>query len=152
MQVQLAPEAREKTAFATSDGLFHYKKLPFGLHWALATCQRLMDRVLRPHWEYAAAYINNIVIHGSKWETHLNQVSAVLPALWEVGLTANPKKCWLGMLSTWGTRWAGNVSKKAEATGPGPSPRSRYSRLWGRLVTTVDVFPTLPPYPSPCQI
>jgi hypothetical protein len=96
-QVPLAPEAREKTAFATPDGLFHYRKLPFGLHGAPPTFQRLMDRVLRPHRGYAAAYIDDIVIHGSEWDTHVKQVSAVLQALREAGLTANPKKCQLGL-------------------------------------------------------
>ena len=91
----LAPEAREKTVFATPDGLFHYKKLPFGLHGAPATFQRLMDRVLRPHVKYAVAYIDDIVIHASERETHLNQVSTVVQALWEAGITANPKRCWL---------------------------------------------------------
>jgi hypothetical protein len=56
-----------------------------------------MDRVLRPHRGYAAAYIDDIVIHGSEWDTHVKQVSAVLQALREAGLTANPKKCQLGL-------------------------------------------------------
>lgn len=80
-QVPLAPKAREKTAFATPDGLFHYRKLPFGLHGAPATFQRLMDWVLRPHREYTVAYLVDIVIHGSERETHLNQVNVVLQAL-----------------------------------------------------------------------
>lgn len=93
----LAPEAREKTAFATLDGLFHYKKQPFGLHGALAIFQRLMARVLRLHRKYTVAYIDDIVIHVSEWETHINQVSTVAQALWVAGLTANPKKCRLGL-------------------------------------------------------
>lgn len=97
-QVPLAPEVQVKTAFATPDGLFHYKKLPFGLHGAPATFQRLMDRILRPHREYTAAYLDGIAIHGSGWETHLNQVSVVLQALRGAGLTANPRKCRLGLL------------------------------------------------------
>lgn len=96
-QVPLAPAAREKTAFITPDGLFHYLMLPFGLHGAPATFQRLMDRVLRPHQKYAAAYIDDIVIHGEEWGTHLQQVTAVLRALRGAGLTANPKKCRLGL-------------------------------------------------------
>ncbi|KAJ8353327.1 hypothetical protein SKAU_G00208940 [Synaphobranchus kaupii] len=84
-QVPLAPQAREKTAFATPDGLFHYKMLPFGLHGAPSTFQRLMDQVLRPHREYAAAHLDDIVIHGEEWGTHLQQVTAVLRALWGAG-------------------------------------------------------------------
>jgi len=88
-QVALAPEAQEKTAVATPEGLFQYKRLQFGLHGAPPTYQRLMDRVLRPHRDYAAAYLDDIVIHGEEWGTHLRRVDAVLHAL----RTVNPKKC-----------------------------------------------------------
>ncbi|KAM3940113.1 uncharacterized protein RB166_000113 [Leptodactylus fuscus] len=40
---------REKTAFATPDGLFQYWIMPVGLHGAPATFQRWMDKILRPH-------------------------------------------------------------------------------------------------------
>ena len=96
-QVPLAPEDREKTAFATPEGLFHYTVLPFGLHGAPATFQRLMDQILRPHRAYAAAYLDDIVIHSEEWGTHLGQIKAVLRALRGAGLTANPKKCHLGL-------------------------------------------------------
>ena len=62
-QVPLSPASREKTAFATSEGLFRYTKLPFGLHRASATIQQLMDQVLGPYKEYAAAYLDDIVIY-----------------------------------------------------------------------------------------
>lgn len=62
-QGPLAPEAREKMAFATPDGLFQYWMLPFGLHGAPPTFQRLMDQVFSPHRDYTAVYLDNIVIH-----------------------------------------------------------------------------------------
>ena len=96
-QVPLAPEDREKTAFATPEGLFHYTVLPFGLHGAPATFQRLMDQLLRPHRAYAAAYLDDIVVHSEEWGTHLQQIKAVLRTLRGAGLTANPKKCHLGL-------------------------------------------------------
>ena len=96
-QVPLTPRAREKTAFTTPEGLFHYKVLPFGVHGAPATFQRLMDRVLRPHRAYAAAYIDDIVIHSGSWEDHLERLTAVLQSLRRAGLTANPAKCRLGL-------------------------------------------------------
>ena len=52
-----------------------------------------MDKVLRPHQWYAAAYLDNIIIHSDSWETHLSRLRALRGA----GLTANPKKCRLGL-------------------------------------------------------
>ncbi|CAJ0937379.1 unnamed protein product [Ranitomeya imitator] len=92
-QIPLAEAAREKTAFATPEGLFQYVYMPFGLHGAPATFQRLMDRVLRPHRQYASAYLDDIVIYSMDWETHLQKVQAVIDDLRDAGLTANPKKC-----------------------------------------------------------
>ncbi|XP_035266158.1 uncharacterized protein LOC118223565 isoform X2 [Anguilla anguilla] len=96
-QVPLTPQAKEKTAFVTPDGLFQYRVLPFGVHGAPATFQRLMDQVLRPHQKYAAAYLDDIVVHSADWETHLGRLEAVLGALREAGLTANATKCRLGL-------------------------------------------------------
>ena len=70
-QVPLTPRAREKTAVSTPDGLYHYRVLPFGIHGAPATFQRLMDQVLKSHHQYAAAYLDDIVVHSPDWETHL---------------------------------------------------------------------------------
>ena len=52
-QVPRTAQAREKTAFINPKGLFHYQVIPFGVHRAPATFQRLIDQVLRPHREYA---------------------------------------------------------------------------------------------------
>ena len=93
-QVPLTQRAQEKTVFATPDGLYQYTVLPFGVH---GTFQRMMGRVLRAHREYAAAYIHDIVIHSSTWALHLHHLRAVLGPLGNAGLTANPKKCRLGL-------------------------------------------------------
>lgn len=96
-QVPLTDSAKEKTAFVTPDGLFQYLCLPFGLHGAPATFQRLMDIVLKPHRQYASAYLDDIIIFSDDWKSHLPKVQAVLNSLREAGLTANPKKCALGL-------------------------------------------------------
>ena len=62
-QVPLAPEAREKTAFSTESGHWQYRVLPFGLHGAPATFQRLMDEVLQPHGGYAAPYLDDVIVY-----------------------------------------------------------------------------------------
>ena len=52
-----------------------------------------MDRVLRPHAAYAAAYLADIVIYDDDWGQHMQRVAAVLQSLRRAGVTANPKKC-----------------------------------------------------------
>ena len=46
-QMPLSPHAQELTAFRAPSGLFQFRVMPFGLHGAAATFQRLMDEVLR---------------------------------------------------------------------------------------------------------
>ncbi|MPU87958.1 hypothetical protein FVB03_26975 [Escherichia coli] len=55
-----------------------------------------MDRVLRPHAAYAAAYLDDVIIHSTTWAEHVRRVDAVLGSLRRAGLTANPGKCAVG--------------------------------------------------------
>ncbi|KAL0148421.1 hypothetical protein M9458_056231 [Cirrhinus mrigala] len=91
-QVPLTPTAKEKTAFTTPSGHWQYRSLPFGLHGAPATFQRMMDILLRPHQTYAAAYLDDVVVHSEAWEDHLDRLRRVLSEL-----TANPRKCHLAL-------------------------------------------------------
>ncbi|CAM4657190.1 unnamed protein product [Lepidochelys olivacea] len=56
-----------------------------------------MDKLLRPHRSYAAAYLDDVIIHTPDWETRLGKVEAVLDMLGQAGLTANPAKCAIGL-------------------------------------------------------
>jgi len=50
----------------------------FGLSGALETFQYLMDRLLQGMWEYAAAYLDDVVIYNMIWERHLTHLQKVL--------------------------------------------------------------------------
>ncbi len=89
-QIPLSPLSKEKTAFTTPFGLHKFVTLPFSLFGAPATFQRLMDKVLRPHSAYAAAYLNDII------SRHMEHLRAVLRSLRVAGLMANPRKCAIG--------------------------------------------------------
>uniref|UniRef100_A0A8C3H6S9 ribonuclease H n=1 Tax=Chrysemys picta bellii TaxID=8478 RepID=A0A8C3H6S9_CHRPI len=95
-QIPLMPNSLAKTAFPIPFGLFQFITMPFGLHGAAAMFQHLMKKVLQPHDQYAAAYIDNIVVYSLDWESHLHHLAEVLHALRAAGLTANPAKCHLG--------------------------------------------------------
>uniref|UniRef100_K7G5Z2 ribonuclease H n=1 Tax=Pelodiscus sinensis TaxID=13735 RepID=K7G5Z2_PELSI len=95
-QIPLSAEAQATMAFATPFGLYQFRNMQFGLHGAAATFQRLMNRILRDHQDYAAAYIDDIIIFSESWEKHLEHLTEILEALRQAGLTANPKKCQFG--------------------------------------------------------
>ncbi|MGH0182302.1 UNVERIFIED_CONTAM: hypothetical protein FKN15_008743 [Acipenser sinensis] len=74
--------------------------MPFGLHGAPATFQRLMDRLLQGHLGYAAAYLDDVIIYSPDWESHLKHIELVVREIAKAGLTINPQKCVLGSSET----------------------------------------------------
>ena len=46
---------------------------------------------------WSAAYIDDVVVHGTTWDEHITALAAVLKRLQGAGLTAKPSKCHLGM-------------------------------------------------------
>ena len=54
-----------------------------------------MDRVIQG-LDFAAAYIDDLIIFSSTWEEHLQHIQSVLEKLREAGLTAKAKKCEFG--------------------------------------------------------
>ena len=96
-QVPIAQESRTKTAFTTPFGLFQFTVMPFGLHGAPATFQRMMDVLLSGAGEYSAAYLDDLVVFSNSWPEHLEHLRAVLQRLREAKLTAKPTKCQIAM-------------------------------------------------------
>ncbi|KAL5505537.1 hypothetical protein EMCRGX_G006985 [Ephydatia muelleri] len=87
----MAKLSRHLTAFTTLFGLFQFRVIPFSLQGVPATFQRLMEKVLQGLEDYAAAYIDDLVIHSATWEEHLTQIQTVLQCLQSAGLTAKPQ-------------------------------------------------------------
>ena len=93
-QIPVAEEHRHKTAFVTTDGLFQFKRLPFGLHTSPPNFQRLMDRVLTGlKWEQCLCYLDDILVFAYTLEEHNQRLGRVLQAIGDAGMTLNPKKC-----------------------------------------------------------
>lgn len=70
-QIPMALDTWENTAFATSLGLYHFQKLPFGLHEATASFQLVMDPGFRAVKYCTFAYIDDILVFSSTKEDHL---------------------------------------------------------------------------------
>ena len=82
-----------KTAFTTLFGLYQSIVMPFGLNGAPATFHRMMDHLLQGQRDYAAAFIDDIVIFSRSWEEHLCHLRQVFVTLKEAGLTVKRSKC-----------------------------------------------------------
>ena len=95
-QVGLTEEAKQKTAFATSQGLYQFKVLPFGLCNAPSTFERLMERVLQGlRWQILLVYLDDVIIFSRSIQEHLERLDVVFSKLKEAGLKLKPKKCHL---------------------------------------------------------
>ena len=93
-QVKLAPESIEKTALVTHAGLFEFVVMPFGLHNAPATFQRLMEAVLAGLTrDICMDYMDDILVMGATFEEHLQNLEQVFRRLREANLRLKPSKC-----------------------------------------------------------
>ena len=93
-QVEVAEEDRAKTAFCTTEGLFQFRVMPFGLCNAPATFQRLMDLVLSGlQWGECLVYLDDVIVLGRTFDEHLHNLCLVLQRFREAGLRLKPSKC-----------------------------------------------------------
>jgi len=95
-QIPMSAKSREKTAFITPFGLFEFTVMPFGLHNAPATFQRMVNHILRDCQSFAGAYIDDIIIFSRNWEEHLHHLQEVFTRLRQANLTVKLKKCQFG--------------------------------------------------------
>ena len=93
-QVEVEEADRDKTAFCTTEGLFQFRVMPFGLSNAPATFQRLMDLTLAGlQWSQCLVYIDDVIILGKTFQDHLCNLQEVFQHLLEAGLKLKPAKC-----------------------------------------------------------
>ena len=94
-QIDMDTEDREKTAFTIpGEGRFEFTRMPFGLKNAPATFQRTMEIVLRGLiGKICFVYLDDVIIIGSSFENHLENLETVLGRLRAVGLKIKLSKC-----------------------------------------------------------
>ena len=95
-QVEVNEEDREKTAFASRQGLFEFKVMPFGLCNAPATFERLMEIVLAGlNWQVCLIYLDDVIVIGKTFENMIQNLDMVLQKMKDAGLKLKPRKCHL---------------------------------------------------------
>ena len=95
-QVEVEECDRAKTAFASRQGLYEFKVMPFGLCNVPATFERLMGTVLAGlNWQICLIYLDDIIVIGRNFEDMIANLDKVLTKLGEAGLKLKPRKCQL---------------------------------------------------------
>ena len=93
MQVPLDAASKHKSEFCTRSGLYEWNVMSFGLTYAPATFQRLMEKVLSNlHWQICMVYLDDILIFGSSVEQVLDRLEVILTRLQQAGLKLKQKK------------------------------------------------------------
>ena len=99
-QIRMDEADQEKTSFVTSQGLFCYKVMPFGLKNAGATYQRLVNHMFRPQiGRNVEVYVDDMLVKSQDEEIHLNNLQETFDTLWQYNIKLNPSKCAFGVSS-----------------------------------------------------
>ncbi|GJR99279.1 reverse transcriptase domain-containing protein [Tanacetum coccineum] len=94
----MAKEDEEKTAFITSQGIFCYTKMPFGLRNAGATYQRLVDKAFHKQiGRNLEVYVDDLVIKSRTEDEIVRDMEETFQTLREINMKLNPKKCTFGI-------------------------------------------------------
>ncbi|GJZ75980.1 reverse transcriptase domain-containing protein [Tanacetum coccineum] len=143
-QIKMAKEDEEKTAFITSQGIFCYSKMPFGLKNAGSTYQRLVDKAFqRQIGRNLEVYVDDLVIKSHTEEEIIRDITETFKTLRQINMKLNPKKCTFGMQEGMflGYKVSTNGLKacpdKADAVLSLPSPRciKDVQKLNGKLAS-----------------
>ena len=89
---------QEKTSFVTSQGLFCYKVMPFGLKNAGATYQRLVNKMfVQQIGRNVQVYVDDVLVKSRREEDHLEDLKETFSTLCSYNMKLNPGKCAFGV-------------------------------------------------------
>ena len=89
---------QEKTSFVTSQGLFCYKVMSFGLKNVGATYQRLMNKMFAHQiGRNVQVYVDDMLVKSLCEEDHLDDLRETFNTLRSYNMKLNPNKCAFGV-------------------------------------------------------
>ena len=91
-QICLEEKSRDKSSFINQVGIYHVKRLPFGLKNTEATFQRMMNKLLHD-LPFASAYLDDPGIFCPDFAAHMSHIETVLCGLQNAGLTVKASTC-----------------------------------------------------------
>ena len=93
-QIRMHEDDQEKTLFVTSQGLFCYRVMPFGLKNAGATYQRLMNRMFASQIRRnVQVYVDDMLVKSRREEDQLEDLRETFDTLRSYNMKLNPRKC-----------------------------------------------------------
>ena len=99
-QIRIDGADQEKTSFVTSQDLFCYKVMPFGLKNVGATYQRLVNHIFRPQiGRNVEFYVNDMLVKSQDEGKHLDDLQEMFDTLKQYNMRLNPSKCAFGVSS-----------------------------------------------------
>ena len=99
-QIKMDEADQEKTSFVTSQGLFCYEVMPFGLKNTGATYQRLVNHMLRPQiGRNVEVYVDDMLVKSLDEGKHLDDLQETFNTLRRYNMKLNPSKCAFGVAS-----------------------------------------------------
>ena len=91
-------EDQEKTTFVTSQGLYCYKVMPFGLKNTGATYQRLVNQMFNKQiGRNMEVYVDDMLVKSKEAKTHLADLQEAFDTLRRYKMKLNPAKCLFGV-------------------------------------------------------
>lgn len=93
-QIPIEPLSRKYTAFVTTDGIYEFKRMPFGLKNSPIEFQRLMAKLKEKTRPGDMIHYMDDILIGAENETEmLEKLNRIFAVLREFKLTLNPRKC-----------------------------------------------------------
>ena len=98
-QIKMVEEDQEKTTFITSQGLYCYKVMPYGLKNAGATYQRLVNKMFSKQiGRNMEVYLDDMLVKSKEESTHLDDLQETFTTLRQYQMKLNPSKCAFGVV------------------------------------------------------
>ena len=89
---------QERTSFVTSQGLFCYKVMSFGLKNVGAMYQRLMNKMFTHQiGRNVQVYVDDRLVNSLHENDHLDDLQETFDTLWSYNMKLNPSKCVFGV-------------------------------------------------------
>ena len=94
----MAEEDQEKTIFVTSQGLYCYRVMSFGLKNAGAIYQRLVNQMFKKQIaRNAEVYVDDMLVKSREEEDHLDDLRETFNTLRQYNMKLKPSKCAFGV-------------------------------------------------------